>query len=163
MEALEDKYTKRDSFDEVDRILTIVEESKREFDKGDKAYSLFMYSLFCIIALIISFLIYFFFNGDKIKSYEQAINQENGLFNISSLLFSAIGVFIVFRLTKILDDRKKKEKEFLETTAQATEVLREIVPALSRSERWSVLQKFELRLRLSRLGISVDKIFEPEM
>lgn len=43
MEAYEEKQIKRDSFGEVDRILAIVEESKKKSDAGETIYKL----IFC--------------------------------------------------------------------------------------------------------------------
>lgn len=163
MEALEDKYTKRDSFDEVDRILTIVEESRRDFEKADKTYSYFMFALFIIMLINVGALLYLFVKGDTMGLSVQTINQENTLSSIFYCLISVFGIFIIFRLNKVFEARKKKKEEFLDTTAQAIEVIREIIPVLARSEHWSVLRKFELRLRLSRLGISTETIFGPEM
>lgn len=162
MEALEDKYTKRDSFDEVDRILTIVEESRERCEVADSTHNnLSLKFSFLLLTTLFSF---GFIVNEYFSNYNSWVNIINFKGSTTLLIFCVIIVSLtLFQLNQSIKAKESISREHNTILLEATEVIREIVPALSRSERWSVLQKFELRLRLSRLGISVDKIFEPEM
>ena len=157
MEALEEKYTRHDSFEEVDRILAIVENSKSEFDKGKERMLpvfIILFANMCFSALSVIFL----------EEKGEAIFKDN---NVVSLVTSyVVGVlligmnFTIFYYGFIVNRHfSEKAAGYRLTTSEATEVLRELLPSLSRSEHWSSLRKFELRLRLSKLDISSEKLF----
>lgn len=147
MEAYEERDIKRDSFEEVDRILAIVEESKKKFDKEEAAYILISSAMIGLLTGIVMF-------------------AYNSGFFVKETTFTALIIITLVLCTVIFaicyTREKKIRHEFERTKYLATEVIREVVPTLSRSERWSALRKFELRLRLSKLSISADKIFGHE-
>jgi hypothetical protein len=149
MEAFQEQVIKRDSFEEVDRILAIVEESKKDFDKRDIFYKFLELSLYLGLLVLIFAYAYSVLYGKNMGIEKYFMGSSVGLFGLLQLVF-------------VLRTRRKLKNDYMLTSKQATEVIREIFPVLSRSDNWSALQKFELRLRLSRLGISTDKIFGPE-
>ena len=154
METLENKYIKRDSFDEVDRILIIVEKTKEKYERSTQFLS---YLIWAYTISLFIFVAAFSYSGGISASQK---SEKFLAVIIASILLLAFGIS---QIRTFLVRKTLNQKEFTTITLQATEVIREIVPALARSERWSVLQKFELRLRLSRLGIGTEKIFGPEM
>jgi hypothetical protein len=151
MEAFQERDVKRDSFEEVDRILTIVEKSKTDYNKAEsdlvRRIVVVLFVLVAAIFVVLALLNYIYPSAEKSK-----------FFNIYLPVVSAA----IGHLTVEVNFFLKRKKEAQNTTRQAAEVIREIVPTLSYIEHWSALRKFELRLRLSRLGISTDKIFGPE-
>lgn len=146
MEAYQEKDVKRDSFEEVDRILAIVEESKKKFDKEQFTYNSILTISFIAATVFGGIMLFHYLKGDLDRDI------------IMPIAFISSIIEIVYTLNV----KEKARHEFEQTRDQATEVIREVVPALSRSERWSALRKFELRLRLSKLGISADTIFGRE-
>ncbi len=146
MEALERIDRQPDSSDEVDRLLTIVEESKRDFDQVEKREIRFM-SILALSVLVISVLpLYLFiFSNSTIDTSTLVIALLIGASNIILLKHH----FVLY---------KNKKKLYDQSVKPAIEAIREVIPVLSRSENWSVLKKFEIRLRLSKLNISPEEI-----
>ena len=164
METIEFKNVKRDGFEEVDRILIIVESSKKEFEQAKDVLlrnAIIMWLIVSTGSVVIFYLVSNFKNLLLISAQgfmpAFSINQLNQYLLSFFLLFITgflIGIF--FGSYRIYSSKKKNYRM---TILQAADVIREIIPILSRSEHWSALRNFELRLRLSKLGISSEKLF----
>jgi len=151
MEALEEKYVKHDSFEEVSRILSIVEDVQKEFEQV--RYNLFnrvLLSAFVGCVFVIAFL-------EILKSSSDYTAMSIATIVIALVGFPLIAVIILSGTTYLTYHRTKFHYKL--TSGSALEVVRELIPTLSKSEKWSVLRQFELKLRLSKLGISSEKLF----
>jgi uncharacterized BrkB/YihY/UPF0761 family membrane protein len=161
MEALEEKYVKHDSFEEIDRILTIVENTRSESLKArEKFMQLFMtFMTFLLLSAGSAFFI-----GSELEKASANNNVDSSNVSLLALYFmvlfpAALFSFVLYYTFAASQQFKKQALINKMTTSQATEVLRELLPSLSRSEDWSTLKKFELKLRLSKLGISSERLF----
>ena len=148
MEALERIDKQPDSFEEVDRILTIVEQAKSDFDQIEKREIRFMSVLALSILIVSVFPIgLFIYSKNVIDTFTLLIALLVGASNIVLLRHQ----FVLY---------KSKKKQYDLSVVQAIETIREIIPILSGSENWSSLRKFEIRLRLSKLDISPQGIMD---
>lgn len=157
MEALEEKYVKHDSFEEVDRILIIVENSKSEFERARSSiYFQFTAMTVFTMALILSLSgTIDILKGNRTKP--DYINFIDPAFMMCTV--ALLTTFIIVMLSSSYNRYRKNRAYYKSTIKAAAEVIRELVPTLSRSEKWSSLRKFELKLRLSKLDISSEKLF----
>jgi predicted permease len=134
--------TQRDSFEDVDRILAIVEESKAKYEKGKENFQLILFVFGSWIGFV-----------SKDDFWGKVVNSFSGeLYVEPSLIVLTLGFFLF--LTFIYERLLSKRKDYKQTALHAADVIREAIPFLAESENWSPLRKFELNLRLSRLGIS---------
>lgn len=158
MEAVERVDRQPNSFEEVDRILTIVEESKKDFDDfNNKKLSRILTSLYSpILCAFIGVLISLYVHVTKDESV-LSTNYFNVSFTVVNLLVSIPYIKYTLIYSQL---SKEKKKSYRITNTQATEILREIIPIISRHENWSALRKIEIRLRLSKLDIGPEGILD---
>ena len=152
MEALEGKDVRHDSFEEVSRILSIVENAKKEYQRAvESMLRFFVGFLLFSVPLIVTV----FFLEDRINTVVHKNNIENLLIAYLAILWLTCFCYFLIKRYQL----RKKRIVYKTTVSQATELLREVIPVLARTDNWSALRQFELRLRLSKLGISSEKLF----
>jgi uncharacterized membrane protein len=135
--------TDHDSFDDVDRILIIVEGSKAKWEKVKVRFTFYMLMLGPVALLALYTLCFM-----TIRIGFDSFKGESFVISIFSLTLSMISIFYFY------EQYREANKDYNQTALRATDLIREIMPALAKSENWSMLRRFELELRLTKLGIS---------
>jgi Ca2+/Na+ antiporter len=154
MKSIEQIDKQHDSFEGIDRILTIVEQSKKEYESltVEKASRMRVALYFPLLLSII---------GVLLSIYGLLTRSETVLTQLFFVVPFFIFLFVEIKNTLVYDKIINKKKEsYKATNSQATEVLREIIPVVSQRENWSAIRKFEIRLRLSKLDINPEGILD---
>jgi len=159
MEALEEKYVKYDSFEEVDRILTIVENSKIEFEQARRRLS--RLSIASLALMVLTAIAVFTMSTPKDEIFTLLANGDVSILAMYAfpLLLSCFNLVMFFYASGTVNQTNKQLSSYKATISRATEILRELIPTLSKSEQWTVLRQLELNLRLSKLGIDSEAMF----
>lgn len=157
MEALEEKYILHDSFEEVDRILTIVEKSKSEFEG---ARSRLFFQLIVMVIFTTTSILTLSGTFDVLKRGKPKPEFMNFIDPGFMIGIVALLLTIVIAILSSSYNVYSRNKLYYDSTLKAAAgVIRELVPTLSRLEKWSSLRKFEIKLRLSKLGINSEAMF----
>jgi hypothetical protein len=137
--------TDHDSFDDVDRILIIVEASKAKWEKVKVRFTISMLILGPILLVAL-----YFFSFMMIIITDPDFHTVEMQFVVSGLIIIILTISIFYSYKEY----REANKDYNQTALRATDLIREIMPALAKSENWSMLRRFELELRLTKLGIS---------
>jgi hypothetical protein len=145
MEVVKERVeVQQDSFEQIDRILKIAEEYNREYRKETLLHQLSSWIRF-LAAVVLAY---------GIVEVTGARTDASKFPTVALVAFS-IGVLLEIAIRVFYTDPiLKKIKQYKSVTDQAIEIIRETYPFISIAENWSPLRKFELKLRLSQLGIA---------